>query len=66
MYYFKSKKLIVALGVVVVDVLVGLAAYYGVALPLEPIAGLNTVALGYLGGQSFVDAVLAYKGVKKA
>lgn len=54
---FVSRKFIVALGVLIIEVLKG----YGLNLPQDSEATINFVAIAYLGGQSFVDAVLAYK-----
>ena len=56
-----SKKLFVALLVLAIELLRG----YGYELPPESYTMIMMVSMTYLGGQSLVDSVLAYKGIKK-
>ena len=53
-----SKKLFVAFVIFAVEIARG----FGLELPPESYKTLTSVAMTYLAGQSFVDAVIAYKG----
>lgn len=57
-----SKKLFVALIIFAVQ----FARGFGFELPEESNQVLMSVAIMYLGGQSIVDSVMAYKGVPSA
>lgn len=56
-----SKKMTVAFIVFLVEFARGL----GLELPPESYDTIMSVAMTYLAGQSFVDAVIAYKGKKR-
>lgn len=60
---FKSKKLVVAVGYFLLEVVVAMG---WLSVGGESLEGVRTVVLAYLGGQSFVDSVLSWKGKKKA
>jgi hypothetical protein len=55
-----SKKLTVAILVFAIEFVRG----FGLELPPESYQAIQGVAMAYLGGQSLVDSVLAYKGKK--
>lgn len=55
-----SKKLVVAFLIFGIHFVRG----FGFELPEESYQVMMSVAMMYLGGQSFVDSVLAYKGLK--
>lgn len=57
---FASRKFIVAVAYFALT----LATGFGLEIPAANQAALDAVILAYLGGQSFVDAVVAYKAKK--
>jgi hypothetical protein len=57
---FSSKKFTVAILLIVIEFLRG----FGFDLPAESSQVIQTVAMSYLGGQSVVDAVIAFKTKK--
>ena len=54
---FSSKKFTIAVILIAMEFLRG----FGFELPAESSQVIQTVAMSYLGGQSVVDAVIAYK-----
>lgn len=54
---FSSKKFTVAFLLIAIEFLKG----FGFELPTESSQVIQTIAMSYLGGQSIVDAVIAYK-----
>ena len=54
---FLSRKFIVALILILIEVLRG----FGLELPESSAGIIQTVAISYISGQSFGDAVVAYK-----
>jgi hypothetical protein len=54
---FSSKKFTIAMALIMMEFLRG----FGFELPAESSQVIQTVAMSYLGGQSVVDSVIAYK-----